>query len=103
MDFQVGSIRQALGVWGGAVLLGSMGFTELFKRAAKKAKADVPWYTWMIMPSCLAIVGVIGMVVGGILEAKMALLVWFVVSFAGPLIYAYIIKPTLSKFKREGV
>ncbi len=95
MEF--GALFKELGVWGGAVLTGSIVFTEVVKRAARKAKASVPWYTWIVMPSILAFVGVLGMVVGGIIVPQMALLVWFVVSFAGPALYRFIIEPKLRK------
>ena len=95
MDFV--EILKELGTWGGAVLLGSMGFTELVKRTAKRNAANVPWYVWLIMPSALAIIGVMGMVMAGVLAPEMALIVWFVVSFAGPLLYMYIVRPALVK------
>ena len=93
MDF--GPILKELGLWGSIALIGSMGFTEVVKRSAKAAGAKVPWRVWMAMPSLIAIVFVAGMVRGGKLEREMALLVWAGISFAGPLIYAYVIKPAL--------
>lgn len=95
MEF--GMILKELGSWGVAVLIGSMGFTELVKRQAKRAKAEVPWWTWMAMPSALAFIGVLGMVLGGVIVPEMALLVWFVVSFSGPLLYKFVIRPALVK------
>ncbi len=98
MDF--GAIFKELGVWGVAVLIGSMGFTQIVKRRAKSAHIKVPWFTWVVMPSILAIVGVAGLCVAGFIELKMALLVWFVVSFTGPLLYDYIIMPSLRRLKK---
>lgn len=92
-----GQIAKELGTWGIAVLVGSIGFTELLKRSAAKAKAKVPWWTWRAAPCVLGAIGVTGMVWGGILNKEMALLVWFVVSFAGPILYDTILGSLLKK------
>jgi hypothetical protein len=77
-----------------------MGFTELVKRTARRAGAKVKWYVWLIMPSVLAAIGVGGMVRGQIIERNMALIVWFTVSFAGPILYEYVFMPGLRKLKK---
>ena len=93
------AILKELGAWGVAVLVGSMGFTEVVKRASKRAGAETPWWAWIVMPSVLAGIGTVGLGVGGLIEWRMALLVWFVVSFTGPILYSAAIKPGLKKIK----
>ncbi len=77
-----------------------MGFTEYVKRRAKRAHAHIPWYVWVIMPSIICAVGVVGMVIGEVASVKMALLLWVIMTFAGPILYEYAIMPALRKLKK---
>ena len=96
MEFQFGEILRVLGSWGVAVLVGVMVFTETIKPPLRKS--GVNDVVFVFMPCLVAIPGVFGLVLGGQIDKSMAVLVWFVVSFTGPALYRYILKPMLKKF-----
>ncbi len=96
MDF---TILKELGPWGIAVLVGVMGATQAIKPLFKKSNIDDGWLAFG--PAFFAAPGVIALCIAKQIEWLMAPLVWFVVSFTGPIIYMYIIKPALKRKKRE--
>jgi hypothetical protein len=99
MNFE---ILSELGPWGIAVLIGVMGGTQALKPLIKELHANKMWIFGV--QTILACIGSVCLAVGNRVTGikwDMVPLIWFVVSFTGPLLYMYILKPMLQKKKRE--